>query len=73
LGFGANKCGEWATKRDIYPCGLIASTLGWPVVDIWNNNAYGLEECPSYTTNWLSFINRCVSVVFSMIIPLSKC
>jgi len=44
--FWVAKCGEWTPKRSKHPFGLIASTWGWPVVDIWNSSAYGWEEHP---------------------------
>jgi len=56
-GFWVVECGEWKTKRVIFLYGIIALALGWHVVEIWNNNAYGLEESPSYLASWLSLIN----------------
>jgi hypothetical protein len=40
------------------PCGLIASSRGWPIAEIWNNRAYGWEVHPSYAASWITFIKK---------------
>jgi hypothetical protein len=54
-GFWDAKCGEWTTKRAKSPCGLIASARGWLLLRENEQQAYGWEERPLYTTSWLFY------------------